>query len=104
METEERKEEVGRRKNKKMIKSSLSPFFPSDLCGLLGLMKAEARLFFKNLFQVDQKLRNIFLFVFFLFYGQFPAIVQFLSKMLVDCWMRFLEGTQIYKYNFLEGS
>ncbi len=67
METEERKEEVDRRKNKKMIKSSLSPFSPSDLCGLLGLMKAEARMFFKNLFQVDQKLRNIFLFVFFLF-------------------------------------
>ncbi|MFH1939830.1 MAG: hypothetical protein ABIK21_06770, partial [bacterium] len=36
-----------------------------DLSGLLGLMKAGNRLFFKNLFQVGQKLRPIFRFVFF---------------------------------------
>jgi len=37
-----------------------------SLCGLLGLMKSGNRLFFKNLFQVGQKLRNIFPFVFFM--------------------------------------
>lgn len=37
-----------------------------DLSGLLGLMKAGNRLFFKNLFQVGQKLLNIFRFVFFM--------------------------------------
>ena len=36
-----------------------------NLCGLLGIMKARNCLFFKNLFQVGQKLRNIFHFVFF---------------------------------------
>jgi len=37
-----------------------------NLCGLLGLMKTGNRLFFKNLFQVGQKLRNIFYFIFFM--------------------------------------
>ena len=37
-----------------------------DLYGLLGLMKAGNRLFFKTLVQVGQKLRNIFRFVFFM--------------------------------------
>jgi len=37
-----------------------------DLCGLLGLMKTGNRLFFKNLFQVGQKLRPIFRFIFFM--------------------------------------
>ena len=37
-----------------------------DLCGLLGLIKVGNRLFFKNLFQVGQKLRNIFRFGFFM--------------------------------------
>jgi len=46
-----------------------------NLCGLLGLIKAGNRLFLKNLFQVGQKLRNIFRFVFF--YGQIPPIAQF---------------------------
>jgi len=37
-----------------------------DLSGLSGLMKAGNRLFFKNLFQVGQKSRNIFRFIFFM--------------------------------------
>jgi len=37
-----------------------------NLCGLLGQMKVGNCLFFKNLFQVGQKLRNIFRFVFFM--------------------------------------
>jgi len=46
-----------------------------DLSGLLGLMKAGNRLFFKNLFQVGQKIAQYFLF--HLFYGQIPPIAQF---------------------------
>ncbi len=37
-----------------------------NLCGLLGLMKAGNSLFFKNLLQIGQKLRNIFRFGFFM--------------------------------------
>jgi len=37
-----------------------------DLSGLLGLMKAGNRLFFKTLFQIGQKARNIFRFIFFM--------------------------------------
>ena len=34
-----------------------------NLCGLLGPIKVGNCLFFKNLFQIDQKVRNIFRFV-----------------------------------------
>jgi len=46
-----------------------------DLSGLLGLMKAGNRLFFKNLFQVAQEIAQYFSFR--LFYGQIPPIAQF---------------------------
>ncbi|PIU18978.1 MAG: hypothetical protein COT16_00460, partial [Elusimicrobia bacterium CG08_land_8_20_14_0_20_44_26] len=36
-----------------------------DLSELLGLMKAGNRLFFKNLFQIGQKMHNIFRLAFF---------------------------------------
>jgi hypothetical protein len=52
----------------------------TDLCGLLGLMKSGNRLFFKNLFQVGQKLRNIFRFVFFMV--KFHQLPNFEIK----CW------------------
>jgi len=51
-----------------------------NLCGLLGLMKAGNRLFLKNLFQVGQKLRNIFPFVFFMV--KFHQLPNFEIK----CW------------------
>jgi hypothetical protein len=51
-----------------------------DLCGLLGLMKAGNYLFFKTLFQVSQKLRNIFRFVFFMV--KFHQLPNFEIK----CW------------------
>jgi len=46
-----------------------------SLCGLLGLMKTENRLFFKNLFQIGQEIAQYFSFR--LFYGQIPPIAQF---------------------------
>jgi len=46
-----------------------------SLCDLLGLMKADNRLFFKNLFQVAQEIAQYFSFR--LFYGQIPPIAQF---------------------------
>jgi len=51
-----------------------------NLCGLLGLMKTGNRLFFKNLFQAGQKLRNIFYFIFFMV--KFHQLPNFEIK----CW------------------
>jgi hypothetical protein len=51
-----------------------------DLSGLLGLIQAENRLFFKTLVQVGQKLRNIFRFVFFMV--KFHQLPNFEIK----CW------------------
>ena len=51
-----------------------------NLSGLLGLMKAGNRLFFKNLFQVGQKLLPIFRFVFFMV--KFHQLPNFEIK----CW------------------
>ena len=51
-----------------------------DLSGLLGLMKAGNRLFFKNLFQVGQKLCNIFRFVFFM------VKLHHLPNFEIKCW------------------
>ncbi len=51
-----------------------------NLCGLLGLMKAGTSLFFKNLLQIGQKVRNVLRFVFFM--------VKFhqLSIFEIKCW------------------
>jgi len=46
-----------------------------NLCGLLGLMKVENCLFFKNLFQIGREIAQYF--SFYLFYGQIPPIAQF---------------------------
>jgi biotin-(acetyl-CoA carboxylase) ligase len=51
-----------------------------NLCGLLGLMKVGNCLFFKKLFQIGQKLRNIFRFVFFMV--KFHQLPNFEIK----CW------------------
>jgi len=48
-----------------------------DLSGLSGLMKAGNRLFFKTLFQVGQKVRPIFRFIFF------PTLTLNLPKTLI---------------------
>jgi len=51
-----------------------------DLCGLLELMKSGNCLFFKNLFQIGQKLRNIFRFVFF------KVKTYWLPNFEIKCW------------------
>ena len=51
-----------------------------DLCGLIGLMKSANLLFFKNLFQVGQKLPSIFRFGFFMV--KFHQLPNFEIK----CW------------------
>ena len=51
-----------------------------DLSGLLGLMKAGNRLFFKTLVQIGQKVRPIFRFVFF------KVKTYWLSNFEIKCW------------------
>ena len=51
-----------------------------NLCGLLGLMKAGNRLYFKTLVQIGQKLPNIFPFVFFM------VKIHQLPNFEIKCW------------------